>query len=317
MNTLLVVLGFVVIAVMRVVQKVCSKKVSMTLDSNIKFFHYGGYYQLVAALLALILLAITGFEGFNLPTFLCALACAVLFAVDLFTGIEAMKGTTLVVCNLFAMGGLFIPCVLGIFMFDEPMGIWQWIGIAVFFISIYFISYKKAEKNEDGTVDKETKKPFSLKTLIMLIISFIANGLVMLVQKIFGDAKYVENGNVAMFSTLTFGLAAVIWFICMFVCYMMKSKERTPEGVRVHKIEPLSKKLLIYGALLAVAVFAINQIVTTMGATVSSAVLFPITSAITIIITCLVGTFVFKEKLNLFNIIGIVLATAAIIVVNF
>ncbi len=301
-----IILGFVAIAVMRVAQKICSKKVSLLVDNEIRFFHYGGYYQAVSALFALITLCFVGFYGFNLPTLLCALASAVLFAVDLYSSIEAIKGATLVVCNLFALGGMFLPCVLGIFLFDEPMGLWQWLGLVVFLSSIYFISAKAGGSKE--------KKPFTLKTLLMLIISFTVNGLVMIVQKYFG--LLVVNGNVAMFSALTFGLNALILYACMAVACWINAKKKPAEGVLPKRLERLSPKMLLYGAVLALALFTINQLVTTMTKTVSSAVLFPVSSAISILITCIVGVVVFKEKLTVKNIVGIVLATASIVMVN-
>ncbi len=301
------ILGFIVIALMRVIQKVCSKKVSNEVKGGVAFFRYGGYYQLVAAALAFILLCFMGFYGFNGLTVICALATAILFAVDLFTSLEAIKGASLVVCNMFATGGLFVPCVLGIFLFNEPMSVWQWVGIVIFILSIYFLS-AKAEK---------TEKAFTTKTLVMLIVNFLANGLVMVAQKCF--ALYVPENvrNEAMYSFLTFGLNAVILYACMAGALLIKRKSDTGESLQEKvKYKPMAKLLLICGALLALAVFAINQIVTTLASTVSSVILFTVSSAITVIITCLVGSIVFKEKLTAKNIVGLVLGFASIVIVN-
>ncbi len=304
MNIWFVLISFVVVAICRVLQKVCSKKVSLIIDNRFKFFHYGGYYMLVSALFSLITLCVTGFYGFNLPTFLCALISALLFAIDLFTGIEVVKGTTLIVCNMFSLGGLFVPCVLGIFLFNEPMSLWQWLGLVLFVLSTYFISAKR----------KEEKKPFSFKTLILLIISFFVSGLVMVVQKYF--ALLVPNGNVALFSALTFGLNSIIMYICLFVLFALKAKERTPDGKRLRKIEPLDKTMLICGALLALSLFAINLLITTLATTVPSAILFTVSSALSIMITCAVGALVYKEKLNLKNVVGLILGFASIVIVS-
>ncbi len=297
----MVVLFFIIIGCMRVVQKVCSKKVSNQLNDGTDFFHYGGYYQLVAGLFSLITLAIAGFYGFNLATLLCALASAILFAVELFASIEAIKGATLVVCNMFSTGGLFIPCILGIFLFDEPMSLWQWLGLIVFVISIYFLSAKKEKR----------QKAFSLKTLIMLITCLLTGGLVMVVQKYF--AILVPDGNIALFSALTFGLNAFILYMGMLFCALKKKKT---SGVGVLEIKPLSKSLLVCGGLLAVALFVINLLVTYMASSVPSVILFTVSSAISIIITCFVGVIMFKEKLTVKNIIGLALGFISIVIVN-
>ncbi len=298
---MITVLFFVIVGVMRVVQTVCTKKSSDLLNEKTTFFHYGGYYQLVAGLLSVISLCIAGFYGFNWETFICAFAAALLFALDLFSGIEAIKGTTIVVCNMFSMGGLFIPCVLGIFLFDENMGWLQWLGLAVFILSIYFLSAKK-EKRE---------KAFTVKTLVMLLLNLLANGLVMVVQKYF--AMLVPNGNVALYSTLTFGLNALILYACMGICVLPKKGK---EGRETSKIKSLGKVLLICGAALAVALFAINIIITYLASSVPSVILFTVSSAISIIIATLVGIFVFHEKLTVMNGIGLILGLASIVMVN-
>ena len=138
----MIVLYFIIIAIMWVLQKIFDKKASEYVKDSITFFHYGGYYQMLSAVCALVFLCFVGFHGFNLSTVICAVISAFLFALELFAGIEAIKGTSLVVCNMFALGGLFVPCVLGIFLFDEPMSIGQWSGLFVFVLSIYFLSAK-------------------------------------------------------------------------------------------------------------------------------------------------------------------------------
>ncbi len=299
------VVFFVVVAIMRVIQQVCNKKASDKVNNWLTFFHYGGYHQLFSALCALILLCIIGFEGFNLPTVLCAIVSAILFAVDLYAGIEAVKGTSLVVCNMFALGGLFVPCVLGIFLFNEPMSVGQWFGLVIFFVSIYFLSAKADEE------EKLKKKLFTVRTLIMLVLCFLSNGLIMVVQKYF--ALLVPNRNEAMYSFLTFIISALILYVSMAVLALTQTKT---SGKTLQKIEKLSGSLLICGGALAIALFAVNVIITTLASVVPSAILFTVSSALSIVITCIVGAVGFKEKLTVKNIIGLVLGFISIIIVN-
>ena len=108
MSAGLVALSFAAIALMRVAQKVCSKKVSAEVQSK-TFFHYGGYYNLLSALFSLVTLFMVGFKGFDFPTVLCALATAVCLAVELFASIEALKGASLIVNQMFSVGGVVYP----------------------------------------------------------------------------------------------------------------------------------------------------------------------------------------------------------------
>lgn len=335
---MLIVLSFVAIAVMRVVQKICSKRVSNSVKSGELFFRYGAFYQFVAALFSLITLAIVGFYGFNLPTVLCALASALLFAVDLYAGIEVLKGCSMTIATMFSLGGLIISCVLSIFMFDEPMSVFQAVGLALFFVGAYLLTPSKSKE----------KKKISLKTYILLFISFLVNGFVMIVQKYF--SQKVMGGNVAMFSFLTFVLNALILLSCAVVLTVKrKNKEKAEAAVTIENAENealenevaisedlekcaavaeqkkekkspvffgLTKTHLICGTLLAFAVFVINLLVTELGKTVPSVILFPISSAISIGLSVIVGWVVYKEKLTVRNFVGLFVGLLGIVVIG-
>ncbi|MBQ8658779.1 MAG: hypothetical protein IJ506_06555 [Clostridia bacterium] len=322
MNPLLIVLSFTAIAVMRVIQKVCSKKVSNEVVGK-TFFHYGGYYNLMSALFSLITLVIVGFNGFNLPTVLCALGTALFMAVELFAGIEAIKGCTLIVSQMFGVGALFIPCLVGIFLFDEPMSVWQWLGLVLFMVAMYFLVAPTKDKSKS-----EPAKKMSLKTIMYLIVCLLAGGGTMVVQKVF--AVLVPNGNVATYSFLMFALNALILYACYFGLIFIKrfargkaTKTPVAEAVAITETpvragwQRLSKLLFVCGLLLAFAVFVINMLVTELGKTVPSAILFSVSYAISIIITILVGSIYYKEKISWKNVIGIVLSVGALAIINF
>lgn len=305
----LVALSFAAIALMRVAQKVCSKKVSSEVKGK-TFFHYGGYYNLISALFSLITLVIVGFHGFDFQTVLCALATAICLAVELFASIEALKGASLIVNQMFSVGALFIPCIVGIFFFDEPMSVWQWAGLFLFIVAMYFMVSPTKEKEKKAT-------KITAKTICMLVLMLLAGGGTMVAQKAF--SKIVPNGNVAMYSFLMFALNSLILYTCYVGSVFLGKKKsdvsQTPE--RAQEGKGLSKTLLICGLILAFAVFVINMLVTELGKSVDSAILFSVSYAISIIITIIVGSIYYKEKITLKNVIGIGLCVAALAIINF
>lgn len=307
METWLIIVSFFVMALMRVVQKVCSKKVSNAVEGKI-FFHYGGYYNLMSALFSLITLAIVGFYGFDLLTGLCALATALCLSVELFASIEALKGASLIVNQMFSVGALFIPCIVGIFIFNEPMSVWQWIGLALFAVAMYFMVAQTKVK------EKKMSSKISVKTVVMLILTLIAGGGTMVAQKAF--AIIVPNGNVATYSFLMFALNAIILYSCYGIMYFRKGKKVAVIGEKTEK-KTLSKVLLLCGLILAFAVFLINILVTELGKSVDSAILFSVSYAISILITILVGAIYYKEKITPKNVIGILLCVGALAMINF
>ena len=310
MDSWVIVLSFVAIAVMRVAQKVCSKKVSAEVQGK-TFFHYGGYYNLLSALFSLITLAIVGFHGFDFSTILCALATAICLAVELFASLEALKGASLIVNQMFSVGALFIPCIVGIFFFDEPMSIWQWVGLLLFIVAMYFMVAPTQDK------EKKTSSKISIKTVVMLLLTLVAGGGTMVAQKAF--AKVVENGNVAMYSFLMFALNAIILYTCYGVLNFRDRKNFEAVEMKEEKKETnkLTKVLLVCGLILAFAVFVVNALVTELGKSVDSAILFSVSYAISISITILVSSIYYKERITWKNIIGVILCVGALAIINF
>lgn len=305
----LVIVSFMAIALMRVVQKVSAKKVSREVQGRI-FFRYGGYYNLLSALFSLITLFFVGFDGFNIPTILCALATAICLALELFATIEGLKVATLVVNQMFSVGALIIPCIVGIFFFNEPMTIWQWVGIGLFVIAMYFMVSE--------TKQSETKKSekISLKAIMLLLLLLLAGGGTMVAQKAF--AVVVPNGSVAAYSFLMFALNAIILYVGYGISFLAKNDklQRLETTVEEKQSIAMPRVLLVYGLILAFAVFVINMLVTELGKYISSAILFSISYAIGIVITILVGTIFYKEKITIRNMIGIVLCVGALALIN-
>lgn len=331
------VISFAIIACMRVIQSICGKTASKEVNAGEKFFRYGAYYQFVASLLAFILLAITGFYGFNLQTAVCAVASALLFIVELYTNIQSMKGAPLTVCTMFSLGGLVVSCAGGMLLFGESVTIAQAGGLIAFLVGAYLL----VSKGKNGG------EKINPRTYVSLFINLLSNGLIMVVQKYF--SVKVQGGNVLLFSFLTFLLNAVIMASC--VAFMaikrrnraMKkddcggnrrgseniySAEETHGEAQENNIDSeikekpqkeifgLSKTLIVCGALLALALFAINYLVTELGKTVDSVILFPASSAISIGITAIVGWCFFKEKLTIKNFLGLIVGLAGIIVIG-
>ena len=314
-----IVLFFVILGVMRVVQKVCSKKVSNQIEGN-TYFHYGGYYQLLSAVFSLIMLFIVGFHGFNGTMMLCAAGTAAFIALALFTEIEALKGSSLIVGQMFQAGALFIPCLFGNFFIEgQKMNVWQWLGLCLFMVAMYLMISQGGKKGE-----KDKKKKTSVKTIIMLILMLLGEGGTLVVQNAFGNL--VEDGNTAMYSFLMFAINALVLYICYLVqaLFFRKPKMAQVEGGEANQVKskekalkPLSKTLLICGAFLAFALFMINVLVTELTAAVVPALLFSLSSAIAIVVTMLVGRFVYGEKMSVRNIIGIVLCAGSLAIISF
>lgn len=335
----LVVIFFVVIGLMRVVQKVCSKKVSDKIDGS-TYFHYGGYYQLLSAIFSLVALCFVGFHGFSGTMVLYAVGTAVFMAIELFTEIEALKGTSLLVVQMFAAGAVVVPCLFGNFFIEgQEMSVYQWIGLALFMVAMYFmVSEGKTKQSEEISQDavdvgQDTptkqdapKQKMSLKTIVMLVLMLIGAGGTTVVQDAFGNL--VEDGNTAMYSFLIFAINAVVLYLCYLAQALLVKKgaktmqveplaETQVAPKKEKKLKPLPMALLICGAFLALALFAINILVTELTSMVHPSLLFPLSNAIAIIVAMLVGRIMYKETMSVRNVIGIVLCAVSMAIITF
>lgn len=302
-----IVIAFFIIACMRVIQNLCGKTASKTVTPGEVFFRYGMYYQCMAALFSFILLLLVGFHGLNWPTVICSFLSALLLAVDLFTNIEAMKGAPLTVCTMFSLGGLIVSCAGGVLLFDEPMSLWQGLGLAMFFVGAYFLV---------SHTEGKTKK-IGARTYVFLFCNLIANGFVMIVQKYF--SVRVEGGNVSLFSFLTFLMNTIVMAVCAFVLIFGRRRAECGSGAdrrEKGRFFGLSKMLLLCGGLLAFAVFVVSCLITELGKTLDSVILFPVSSALSISITAVIGRIFFKEKLTLKKILGLVVGLGGIVVLG-
>lgn len=287
-----------IILLCRVAQHLCSKRASGEVDTLYGFFGYSAYKNFLSAVLGASLIIIAG-NGLKLDakTLLISTFSGLMLGTSSCLGLAALKGGTVALSSMFGTAGLLVPCFAGIFLFDKPMSIGQWIGILMFFVAAYFLISSSSE----------IYNGFSLKTFFILVGVMFAEGFTMLSQQLF--AEYVPDGDVSVFSLFSFGIAALISVIFTLIFGMKESSN-------AEKKSPLSKRLLALGFVLAVAVFIINQLATIAAKTVSPVVLFTFINGGSTIIGSVIAALCFKEKFSVKSVFGILLGVASLIIIK-
>ncbi len=286
----------IIILLLRVPQNFSSKKTSGLVTNSQSYFLYGTYSYTLAGLIAFVMLLFDGMSGFSLPAVGISALGAVSLAVSLFCSIEALKSGVMVLAAMAGSAGLLLPCIAGIFMFNEPMKPMQFIGIALLIFSGWLlIGYSKEQTGS-----------FTPRTLLLLIGSMLSNGSVMLAQKMF--SKYLPNTSVSIFSFLTFGLIGIGMFIGLVPSLLSQSGRA--------KIAAVPKPVFLYGTISSIILLAINQLATLAGLNVPSAIMFPINDGGATIITAITAAIFFKEKLTVRSVCGLILGIGSLIVIN-
>ena len=286
-----------IILLMKFVQKLYNKKTSVMIKGAVQYLGYGAYRYILSGAMALALMLIAGGSGdIGLMSFAISALGALARTISICCSLEAMKSGAIILVSLASSAGLLLPCIFGIFMFDEPMSAWQFIGIGLLLVSAYLlVGYSK-----------KLTGSFTKKTVLLLLGGMLSNGLIMIAQKMF--SKYLPDVSVSVFSFLSFGLAGLAMLILLLPRLINK------EGRE--KFASLPAAAWGYGAILSVALLIINQLATLAGRVIPSAIMFPINDGGGTIIAALTASIFFGEKLTMRSVAGLALGIVSLIIIN-
>ena len=303
-----------VIMIMRVVQSIYTKKSADLVPANsVCYLKYTALYMGAAGVMAAAVFCV----GLALDDTVAAVGETVLYAcisgaalaVGCMCTVYALGKGTLALNSMFTTAGILVPTVAGIFLYDENLRIWQWVALALFIVSALLLIANS----------KSVYGRFSLKTFAVLLLSFAANGLTMLMQKMFGMSA--EQGNVALFSLISFAAGALLLLVPLGIILLLYKKrgEREEPEEKGFRLLPqtdeemkVPKKAMLYGLVLAVAVFVINQLATMSTPLLPSVILFTFINGGAMIISAIVGAVAFREKLSFKSIAGVLLGGVAL-----
>lgn len=285
------------ILIARVVQAVFSKRSSNEVKSIALTVRYTAYQYAISTALGLILL-LTDVSGgkINAATVIIALLSGVSLFFSTFFSIYGMKSGTVSLVSMFGTAGLLVPIIAGVFLFDQPISLMQGVGTAIFFVSARLLI-----KNS-----KNTYNGFSFKTFLLLLGSMLANGTTMLAQQMY--THYVPDGSISLFSFLSFGIVAAAGYPTALV--MGKTEKYKGANIK------LGKTLYICGIALAAAVFVINQFATTLTALLPPVFLFTFINGGGTIISTLVAAVIYKEKLSVYSILGVIIGIGSMVLIK-
>ena len=286
-----------IILMVRVVQQYTNKSSSMlmpkTLYGNTTYFML---QNLLAAVSAVILLLISGeFSKIDLPTILYSGFSGIMLVICSACGLYAVRAGTMALSSMFSTAGLIVPCIAGIILYDEKMRLMQWLGIALFLCAAFLLI----------SSGKKIKADFSPKTILLLIGAMLSNGITMTLQTVF--KREVVGGSVTAFSFLSFIIPALI-----LLSFMSGYRVKAPEQCK----EKPEKKLILLALVSAIVLFVINQLATTAADKVQPVVLFTFINGGNTIIAAVMAALVFKEKLTVKSVLGIVLGIGALVIIK-
>ncbi len=223
----------------------------------------------------------------------------IVFGIEFFLFVtlygEALKlGPLSITSFLFAMC-MIIPIIISAFVYDEKLGTIQVVAFVLMLISIYFINFAQSHSKEGY---------FSKKWIIYCIIGFLVNGILQFTMKSYSIE--VENASTSQFI-----------FIAYIVCLLLSFIPFVSKNLRDDfKAMSINKWFIALAIALGLTNFFGNFFFTMASSMFMAQVVFPINNGGTVMLSVVLGMLLFKEKLKVKAIIGIVIGVIAIVLLS-
>lgn len=186
---------------------------------------------------------------------------------------------------------LVIPVILGVFLYNEQLGVLKILGVLLALAAVYFVSIKEHSK--------VVKKSFLLLPLLIFLGSGIIDATLKYMQEM-----YLSVSEFPLFSATVFGAAAITG-----VLFIIAKSIDSPIKINFRNV--------IGGFLLGVpnyfSVFFILRAL--QGDSLNSASIFTINNVAVVMFSTFLGILLFKERISIKNWGGIALAVVSILLV--
>lgn len=249
-----------------------------------------GLFSAITSLIALLFFVITsGFRlSFTVALVPYALVYGVCYAAAWVGTVEAVRHGTITLTNMIISCSLVIPTAYGILR-GETVAAATVIGMTLLFSSIALVNLKFDQKNA-----------FSMKWFIWVMIAFLGNGLCSASQSMhkvhLGDSYGHE------FMIIALSTATVLLFAYVFL---------TSKNIR-QEMRLCLPYTLINGATNA----CLNLLMLLIIGKLPNIVLYPTFSALSMLVSFLLGFVVYKERFTLYQYIGYGMGIASIVLLN-
>ena len=213
----------------------------------------------------------------------------------------SVKSGAYMMVEVFLLIGVIVPIVPCYLLFDNEIGIWQVVGILILLVAVYILC----------TYNNSIKGKMSVKAFLLLLLCGFSNGVADFSQKLFTELT-PEGATNASFNFYTYIFAGITLLITYLIIRRADKNSGTPPRHPIAVVRPIWYYVLIMAACL----FA-NSFFKTEAAKYLDAVrLYPLNQGCAVLLSLLMSTVIFKEKINAKCIVGICLSFVALLMIN-
>ena len=233
--------------------------------------------------------------GSSLPITVLSGICTAIFVV---TWLMSVRRNAYMMLEISLMLGILVPIVASYFLFGEKISLNEVVGILFLIAATYMmVSYNNSQKQK-----------LTLSTVILLLVCGLSYGLTDLSQKAF--VKTASSSLASVFNFYTYAVSFTVLLIMLFCV-----GDRKVEAAK-RSIKTVCKKAAGYIFIMAVCLFANSYFKTLSAKYLDAAQLYPLSQGASLILSSLMASVFFKEKMTLKCICGIILAFIGLIFIN-
>ena len=190
--------------------------------------------------------------------------------------------------------GFLIPIFFSALFLDEPISVFQIIGIAILLASLVIV----LKPSKDGS--------FSVAWLILAVASMLSSGVTAVIQKIHQNSDFKEELAPFVFYALLF--SAVLSLILSFIVKGNGKAGRT----EIYR----SKSVLLLMIADGIIVGGLNYANLSLAGAIPAIIHFPVYNVLSMILTAVVGRVFFREIIGKRRLIGFGIGLIAITVIG-
>ncbi len=231
----------------------------------------------------------------DMTTLWIAALSGITSSVFVVSWLVSVKRGAYMMMDVFLMLGMIVPLFGSSIVFAEAISIKQYVGLGILFMAVYIMcSYNSSLKGR-----------MELSSVVLLIVCGISSGLTDFSQKLF--VEHTNIISIAAFNLYTYLFSAAVLLIFYGVFSFNNRGEGRPTDL---------KNIFGYILIMSICLFANSYFQTKAAEFLPSAQLYPLSKGAGLILSSLMSAVLFKERLNIKAIVGIVLSFAALLVIN-
>jgi len=265
-------------------------------------FRYGVKYNLisgtVSALAAAAAIIISGgVMQLTWYSVLMAMIIALSSGAQYIVSFKAFESGGIVTYVIFStLGSIFIPSLCGFAFLKESISMIKWIGFAVLTLAVVFVGNEKSDGKKTDTILR--------RKLFFCFMAFLLSGLTGWFSKLHQADIGMAAVSLESFALLV-AIGRALIFGVVLICLSFGKQENNVK-------ESLSAGAFTVAVASALASGVAYIFVLSNASALPAAVMFPVSTGGSLVLSALTGRMFFRERLSRRMIVGLILAVAAV-----